>query len=331
MGINHSFITLIPKVPSPESLEEFRPISLIGGVYKILSKVLSKRLQEVMDSLIGETQFAFISGRQLLDCSLIANEVVDYLVKEKKQGVAFKIDFHKAFDSVEWSFLISIMKKCGFNEQWCKWIYNCISSVSISVLVNGAPTEAFGISRGLRQGCALSPLLFNLVGEALNQMIRKAVNHGLFSGIQVGRRDNHTMITNLQFADDLLIFVGASVTQVCNVKRVLRIFKLASGLKLNINKSKIYGINIDPNIISDRVTSIGCKLDSFPTKYLGLPLGACRNNGALWEPVVKAFESKLDGWKTNFISSTDRLVLIKSVLSSLPMFYLSLFIMPKSV
>ncbi|GMJ04909.1 hypothetical protein HRI_004160100 [Hibiscus trionum] len=80
-GVNHSFITLIPKKLGVESLDDFRPISLVGGIYKILSKVLARRLKWSMDSVVSKSQFAFIQGRSILDCSLIANEGIDYISK----------------------------------------------------------------------------------------------------------------------------------------------------------------------------------------------------------------------------------------------------------
>ncbi|GMI72472.1 hypothetical protein HRI_000916500 [Hibiscus trionum] len=330
-GINHSFITLIPKVDNPESLDEFRPISLVGGMYKILSKVLTSRLKSVIGELIGKSQFAFIAGRQILDCSFIANEVIDYMNKEKKEGIAFKIDFQKAYDSVNWDFLMRTMSKCGFNSKWCNWISRCISSASISVLVNGAPTDAFSISRGLRQGCSLSPLLFNLIGEALSLMLSKAVDKGLFSGLGVGCGDHCTFVSHLQFADDLLIFCEAAAEQVKNVKRVLRVFELASGLKINLSKSKIFGLNVDSSSLIAWANSVGCSIGQFPSSYLGLPLGVNRNSPALWAPVINKFEKKLGGWQSNLLSIGGRVILIKSILASLPIYFLSLFRMPKAI
>ncbi|KAL4278205.1 hypothetical protein GQ457_03G006070 [Hibiscus cannabinus] len=233
-NLNHSFLTLIPKKRNPSSLEDYRPISLVNGVYKILAKVLGNRLRKYMDCLISKTQFAFIPGRQILDCSLIANEVIDTVRKSGSKGIAFKIDFKKAYDSIDWKFLLLIMENMGFGE---RWVFKCISTVSISVLVNGSPTGRFNISRGLRQGCPLSPLLFNLVGEALSLMLGKSENLGLFSGIKIGRNVNSVTISHLQFADDLMVFSDAEESQVLAVQRVLRVFELASGLQINFKKS----------------------------------------------------------------------------------------------
>ncbi|KAL4312348.1 hypothetical protein GQ457_01G050470 [Hibiscus cannabinus] len=330
-GINHSFITLIPKKHNPESLEDFRPISLVGGIYKILSKVLAGRLNQCADTIIGDSQFAFIKGRQILDCSFIANECIDEIVKRKSRGVVFKIDFSRAYDTVSWDFLMRIMKKMNFGEKWCDWIFKCISSATISVLANGVPSDRFEISRGLRQGCSLSPMLFNIVGEALNRLLSKAVESGLFSGFVIGKGDGQTMVSHLQFADDLMIFCEASLEQVLNVKRVLRVFELASGLQLNLKKSMIFGINVAEEDLSHWADLVGCDVGHFPTSYLGLPLGHRRNSAALWDPIVEKFNGRLASWKSATLSFGGRLVLLKSVLSSLPIYFMSIFRMPVAV
>ncbi|GLT87927.1 hypothetical protein SLE2022_059780 [Rubroshorea leprosula] len=99
-GLNSSFIVLVPKVENPQKIEEYKPISLIGAVYKILAKALANRLKNVLTGVVGEQQMAFISGRQLMDGVMIANEVVDETKKKKKKAFMLKIDFEKAYDKV---------------------------------------------------------------------------------------------------------------------------------------------------------------------------------------------------------------------------------------
>jgi len=140
---------LIAKKDNPSNLNEFRPISLVGCVYKILSKIMANRLKKVLPSIIDVNQSTFLSGRGLLDSILVANETVDYLKKEKKSGVIVKVDFEKAYDSVDWKFLYYMLGRLGFN---CKWIKACMESTTISILVNSSPTEEFKPKRGLRQG-----------------------------------------------------------------------------------------------------------------------------------------------------------------------------------
>jgi len=151
-GCNASFITLVPKKANPSELNEYRPISLVGCIYKILSKVLANRLSKVLPSVIDVNQFAFLEGRGLLDNVLVANETVDFLKREKKSGVLVKVDFGKAYNSVNWKFLYYMLDRLGFSPIWIKWIKACLESASVSVLVNGSPTEEFKPKRGLRHG-----------------------------------------------------------------------------------------------------------------------------------------------------------------------------------
>jgi len=99
-GINSSFVTLIPKVKGANKLQDSRPISLVGSLYKIISKLLASRVKQVMSEVISDHQNAFIKGRQILDSVLIANEAINFMKKKKSKGYLFKLDFHKAFDSV---------------------------------------------------------------------------------------------------------------------------------------------------------------------------------------------------------------------------------------
>ena len=149
-GINNTFIVLIPKVTSPQRLNDFRPIFLVGSLYKILSKVLANRLRMVMGSLIAETQTTFVKGRQILDGILIANEVVDEARKSKKELMLFKVNFEKAYDSVDWGYLDAVMTKMSFPFLWRKWMKECVTTATASVLVNGSPTDEFHLQRGLR-------------------------------------------------------------------------------------------------------------------------------------------------------------------------------------
>ena len=130
--LNTSFVALIPKNNNPCILSDYRPISLINSVYKILAKVLANRLK-LVDTLINSNQSAFISGRQIMDGFLIANELVDSVKKSKTKGLLLKVDFKKAFDCVDWSFLMFIMEKMGFGIKWKNWIFQCISTAIVNL------------------------------------------------------------------------------------------------------------------------------------------------------------------------------------------------------
>ena len=103
-------------------MKDFRPISLVGSLYKLIAKVLANRLKKVMNGLVNPAQNAFVEGRQILDASLIANEVIDSMQKRKERGVLCKLDIEKTYDQINWSFILKVLKKMGFGDKWVGWI-----------------------------------------------------------------------------------------------------------------------------------------------------------------------------------------------------------------
>ena len=172
-SLNATFLVLIPKKEGAGDLKDFRPISLVEGLYKWLAKVLANRLKGVLAKVISLSQNAFVEGRQIMDAILIANEAIDSILKSNNGAILYKLDIEKAYDHVDWSFLLAVLGKMGFRGRWYSWIKWCLSTVSFSVLVNDSPTGFFQGSRGLRQGDPLSPYLFVIVMEAFSCLMKK--------------------------------------------------------------------------------------------------------------------------------------------------------------
>jgi len=184
-SLNATFIGLIPKKANAEDIRDYRPISLVGCIYKLLSKVLAQRLRGVIGSLISENQNAFVGGRQILDAVLIANELIDSRIKSRVPRVVCRLDIEKAYDHVNWEFLMYVLSRMGFGERWITWIRHYVSSTSFAILVNGSPIDFFSTSRGLRQGDPISPLLFLLVIEVFTKMLLAVTSAGLLSRFSV--------------------------------------------------------------------------------------------------------------------------------------------------
>lgn len=165
--INTTFISLLPKVEQQNYIGEYRLISLLHGVYKILAKTLAMRLESVLDRLISPYQRVAIKGHSILDEVLVANELADSRLRIKEPGLLYKVDFQKLFDCMSWGCLDYVLSRMGYGLKWRSWIRTYISTARFSVLVNGFSFDLFENFRGLYQGDPLSPMIFVIVVEAL--------------------------------------------------------------------------------------------------------------------------------------------------------------------
>ncbi|CAN0872181.1 LINE-1 retrotransposable element ORF2 protein [Linum grandiflorum] len=328
--VNCTFLCLIPKKENVEDVKDFRPISLTSSVYKIISKVLMERLRGLLPSLISRHQCAFVHGRQILDASLIANELIDSRRRSGRPRLVIKLDIEKAYDHVNWNCLLQILNRMGFSVKWCRWIHECISSPAFSVLVNGEASGFFQNSRGLRQGDSLSPFLFILVMDILSKIVGSLRETNDIEGFYMNERDRVGEVTHLLYADDTILFCDASLLQVQKVLAGLIVFQVITGLKVNLDKCRISAVGDVPEI-QDLADVLSCGVDNFPGSYLGLPRGSRAVNVVLWNPVVTRVHRRLETWKARHLSFGGRLVLIKSILSNLPIYFMSIFRAPVSI
>ncbi|KAJ0616096.1 putative RNA-directed DNA polymerase [Helianthus annuus] len=329
VGCNPSFIALLPKVEDPTVLGEFRIISLIGLLYKIIAKVLANRLKPILGSLISTSQSAFVGKRNILDGPLVVSEVVSWAKKSRTKVMLFKVDFAKAYDTLNWQFLLRVLKEMRFPDKWVSWISSCLKSGKGSVIVNGSPTEEFVFKRGLRQGDPLSPSLFILALEVLEMLIKRAQQLGLISGLKMP--NDGPILTHLSYADDVMFLCEWSEQNAINIKRFLRCFSLLTGLNVNLHKSKVFGVGVSEPELENIAGILNCGAGTMPFVYLGLPIGANMKRIKYWEPVIRKFRSKLNGWKSKTLSFAGRVTLAKAVLGSLASYFLGIFKAPKAV
>ncbi|GJV40469.1 RNA-directed DNA polymerase, eukaryota, reverse transcriptase zinc-binding domain protein [Tanacetum coccineum] len=183
-----------------------------------------------------------------------------------------------AFDSVKWDYLDIVLSNFGFGAKWRSWIQGCLRSAMGSILVNGSPTSEFKFFKGLKQGDPLSPFLFVLIMESLH-----------------------------------LSFNNVNLSNLSIVVHVLKWFHLASGLKINLHKSKFMGVGISQDVVASVARSIGCATLHTPFNYLGVKVGGSVSKISFWDDVVAKLSSRLSKWKLRTLSIGGRLTLIKSL------------------
>ncbi|KAL1192898.1 putative ribonuclease H protein [Cardamine amara subsp. amara] len=236
-----------------------------------------------------------------------------------------KVDIRKAFDSVRWDFILTILKVIGLPHRFINWISKCLTSPTFSVLVNGNIGGFFKSTRGLRQGVALSPYLFVLVMEIFSKLLEAQ-----FTAAQISYHP-HTAnlnISHLMFADDVMIFFDGSSNSLHRITEALDLFGSWSGLHMNPQKTEIFTAGLN-QLESLELSSFGFPIGSLPIRYLGLPLMHRKLKFSEYSPLLDKLEGQFKSWAVKALSYAGRLQLLKSVISGTVNFWISAFILPK--
>lgn len=157
--LNYGTITQLPKINVANIIQQYRPICLLNVVYKIFTKAMMLRVELIMERIINKSQTAFLKGRSIMDGVMCLHEILHDTKARKKDGVILKLDFEKAYDKLRWEFLMECLRQCGFDDKWCKWVWEVMSSSTLSVRVNNGMGSCFKCGKGVRQGETLSDCL----------------------------------------------------------------------------------------------------------------------------------------------------------------------------
>ncbi|KAL2246928.1 UNVERIFIED_CONTAM: hypothetical protein Sindi_2545100 [Sesamum indicum] len=328
--VNSTILALIPKVHTPMSVNDFRPISCCNVLYKIIAKLLVQKISVLLDKIVSPCQTAFIPGRSIGDNIMLAQELFSrYNQMRLPPRCALKVDIRKAYDTVEWDILLAVLQLFGFPPTFTRWIEECVTTTSFSIGLNGKPHGFFAGARGLRQGDPLSPYLFVLVMEALHLGFLQRIEQDM--QFTYHWKCESSKVFQMGFADDLLLLCKADLDSIRVFKEGLDWFAELSGLRLNVQKSHLIISRSAQNVKDQMLDILGFQEGHLPMRYLGLPLISSRLTISDCQPLISKIDARINGWEGISLSYAGRVQIIKSVLSALSLYWASAFILPKKV
>ena len=318
-------LTLLFKKGDRKLLDNWRPISLLNTDYKILARVLSQRLQKVIQKLVSLDQTGYIKGRSAADNLRLVQDVIDYCNIMEEQGLILFLDFKQAFDCVNHDFLFETLKIFNFKDSFVHWIRVLYANAEGKIINNGWISQTFKINRGVRQGCPLSALLFILVVEVMASRLRSNINiHGISVPIHADPHSHELRIS--QLADDTALFVSSIESANTAIQEVIT-FGDYAGLKLNLNKTKVMPLNINYN---DENTIDHVEWSEEPIKYLGVALTSNIEafNELNWSVKINKIQKVISLWKMRNLTFYGKIVIIKILLISQLIYLGTCYTMP---
>ena len=313
-----ALITVILKPgKDPSRCGSYRPISLLNSDTKLIAKALALRLENHLPTLVGLDQNGFVKGRQAFHN---IRRLINILHTERgaPDTAILSLDAEKAFDRVEWPYLFEILSRFGFGEGFCRWIQMLYSTPNAEVLTNSIVSAPFALSRGTRQGCPLSPLLFVLAIEPLAIAVR---THSHITGITVGGIENRLAL----YADDIVLFIKNVSVSLPALNKLIKDFGTFSGYKVNSSKSNILLLKESERLNPPLQTDFQNSLEGF--KYLGIQITPEIEDlvPTNYDPIIASVTDSINRWTSLPLSLIRHINIIKmNVLPTFLYLYISI-------
>ena len=305
-------ITCLPKPNKARNvLKNWRPISLLNVIYKLMSSAIANRLKTVLNKLIGPDQKGFITGRYIGENIRLVYDILFETKQQQIPGLLLSIDFQQAFDSISWKFIHKVLDYFNFGPSIKSWIKLFQSGAESCILQNGFMSDFFQLGRGCRQGDPISPYIFILCVEVLGIMIRKS------EGVK-GIKINNVEFKLSQYADDTQMFLDGSEASLKSALIILHKFYQMSGLKVNLDKTKALWIGSMCKADKTICREFNIDWEQKPLKILGVIFSP--EVFDIWDHnldnVMKKVKSMIKTWSKRKLTLIGRVTVIKSLMLS---------------
>ena len=310
--LNVSKIALLLKSEDRIRIQNYRPISLLNTLYKVVAKVYANRMKPLLHHWILPSQTGFVPNRCILDNIFLAFESIEWALENNQQLSMLLLDFEKAYDRVSWKFLSQAMARMGFNERWIQQVMSLNTKASATIIINGEQSQPFKLQRSVRQGCPLAPYLFLLTVDVLGQMLQHPDCR-----VQGLRLPDNTSITNQMFADDTLLLLDGNPENMDRAINVINRFGAASGAKLNLHKS--IGLWISHTARTwqwGEAAGLKWLQPGEVTRYLGYPFGLHIPQKEKDSKMLGQIRKHLHKWAGNKLSLAGRIMVSNQVILS---------------
>ena len=303
-----AIISLIPK-PGKDTryLKNWRPIALLNTDYKIAAKCIAFRLKDILNTIISCEQTGFLKGRFIGENIRLVQDLIWYCNEKCIPGSLIFIDFEKAFDRLDWSFIQCTLSYFNFGPQFKAWVRVLYSHATTCVSNNGYLSAYFKVSRGVRQGCPLSPYLFIICTEILTSLINSSQN---IKGIRI----SDVSLKVSQYADDTVIITDGSELSMCEVNRVLNLFCQSSGLKINFEKSHLFLLGPLSKRRPAYLNRFHYDVNAVSIKYLGITFSYHKDDffRLNYVPKLSRIKHLLHLWSSRDLTPIGKILLLKT-------------------
>ena len=323
---NRAMLTLLYKKGEREDIANWRPISLLNVDYKIITKLLSERLKPLLPQIIHSDQKRYVNGRNISEANRLLQDIIDYSEQNNINSSIIFLDYQKAFDRVEWGWALKCLNRFNFGPKFIGWIQMIYKNAKTCLLTNGYRSSYFRISRSMRQGCPVSPLIYILQAEPLACTIRN--NHNIVGFPLPNPDTDETAVVKLSAYVDDSQFFNSTENSIKESFKIFYKFEKASGAK--IHKTKTTAMYIGPWKSKEPEFKEISWTNTY-VKTLGISHGYHIPEQEVWMEKIKKMKNCIQVWKSRDLTLKGKVLIIKTFLISQINYEIEMKSIPKNI